>query len=159
MPFLLTDKPTDAIISLQSKSDAYYIESVRAFEKAFGIDRLERIIADTQTKRQMLLADPVKHKDIFETKDLQAQIEALDEFTTRHTTITDKINETYRVGKQMVDYMEKQIILDYHFRGEQDQFEQDFPHLKKKAEKLLGYNTYFDLSPLTGQPLLEEDQP
>lgn len=24
---------------------------------------------------------------------------------------------------------------------------------------MLGYNTYFDLSPLTGQPLLEEDQP
>ena len=30
---------------IQSKSDAYYIESVRAFEKAFGIDRLENIIA------------------------------------------------------------------------------------------------------------------
>ena len=64
--------------------------------------------------------DPVKHKDIFVGKDLQAQIEALDEFTTRHKTITDKINETYRVGKQMVDYLEKQVILDYHFRGEQD---------------------------------------
>jgi len=59
----------------------------------------------------------------------------------------------------MSDYLEKQIILDYHFRGEQDSFEQDYEHLKQKAEKLLGYNTYFDLSPLTGTPLTKEDQP
>ena len=31
--------------------------------------------------------------------------------------------------------------------------------MKHKAEKLLGYETYFDLSPLTGQPLTIEDQP
>jgi len=36
----------------------------------------------------------------------------------RHTTITERINETYKVGKKMVDFLEKQIILDYHFRGE-----------------------------------------
>lgn len=35
---------TEAEILRRSKSDAYYIESVRAFEKAFGMDRLERII-------------------------------------------------------------------------------------------------------------------
>ena len=55
----------------------------------------------------------------------------------------------------MSDYLEKQIILDYHFRGEQDLFETEYEHLKQKAEKLLGYNTYFDLSPLTGTPLTE----
>ena len=59
----------------------------------------------------------------------------------------------------MVDYLEKQIILDYHFRGEQDIFEQDYPSLKIKAEKLLGYDVYFDLSPLTGAPLTEEENP
>ena len=42
------------IFILQSKSDAYYIESVRAFEKAFGMDRLEKIIEETQAKRQLL---------------------------------------------------------------------------------------------------------
>ena len=38
-------------------------------------------------------------------------------------------------------------------------FEQEYPHLKVKAEKLIGYDTYFDLSPLTGAPLSEEEQP
>ena len=59
----------------------------------------------------------------------------------------------------MSDYLEKQIILDYHFRGEQDLFEKEYEHLKIKACKLLGYNTYFDLSPLTGVPLTEENNP
>ena len=64
----------------QSKSDAYYIESVRAFEKAFGMDRLEKIIEETQAKRQLLHQDPKKHKNIFESADLQKQIEALEQF-------------------------------------------------------------------------------
>ena len=61
--------------------------------------------------------DPTKHRFIFKTEDLRQQAEAMDEFTTRHKTITDRINETYRIGNQMMDYLEKQIILDYHFRG------------------------------------------
>lgn len=55
----------------------------------------------------------------------------------------------------MMSYLENQIILDHHFRGEQDIFEQEFPHLKSKAEKLLGYETYFNFAPLTGSPLQE----
>jgi hypothetical protein len=43
---------------------------------------------------------------------------ALDEFQTRHSTITDRIMSTYKVGNQLLDYLEKQIILDFHFRGE-----------------------------------------
>ena len=86
-------------------------------------------------------------------------MEALDEFTTRHRSIRDRITETYKIGNQMTDYLEKQIILDHHFRGEQDLFEQEYPHLQAKAEKLLGSDTYFDCSPLTGSPISEEEQP
>ncbi len=42
----------------------------------------------------------------------------LDEFETRHKTLSDKIEQTYRVGNLMLDYLEKQIIIDYHLRGE-----------------------------------------
>lgn len=86
-------------------------------------------------------------------------MEAFDEFTTRHKTITARINETYKIGNQMMDYLEKQIILDHHFRGEQDLFEQEYPQLMEKAQKLLGNDNYFDCSPLTGSPLSEEEQP
>ena len=41
----------------------------------------------------------------------------LDEFKTMHTTMADKIQETYTIGNQMTDYLEKQIILDFHMRG------------------------------------------
>lgn len=59
----------------------------------------------------------------------------------------------------MMDYLEKQIILDHHFRGEQDLFEQEYPHLKQKALELLGKDIYFDCSPLTGAALSETEQP
>jgi hypothetical protein len=38
----------------------------------------------------------------------------------RHSTITGRIDETYKIGNTMLDYLEKQMILSYHFRGEQD---------------------------------------
>jgi len=59
----------------------------------------------------------------------------------------------------MMDYLEKQIILDHHWRGEQDLFEKEYPHLKIKAEKLLGYDSYFAFSPLIGSPLTESEHP
>jgi hypothetical protein len=31
------------------------------------------------------------------------------------------------MGNKMLEYMERQIILDFHFRGEQDVFERDYP--------------------------------
>ena len=42
----------------------------------------------------------------------------LDEFETRHKTLSNKIEHTYRIGNLMLDFLEKQIILDYHLRGE-----------------------------------------
>ena len=59
----------------------------------------------------------------------------------------------------MMDYLERQIILDHHWRGEQDIFESEYPHLKETAEKLLGPDTYFDCSALTGTPLTQDEQP
>lgn len=155
----VSNNETEAEILRRSKSDAYYLESVRAFEKVFGMDKLEKVIAETQAKHQTLLADPTKNQFIFDNDDLEKQVKALDEFTTRHKTITDRINETYRIGAKMINYLEKQIILDYHLRGEQDLFEQEYEHLKQKAEKMLGYPTYFALSSLTGTPVTEDNQP
>lgn len=53
----------------------------------------------------------------------------------------------------MMEFVENQIILDYHFRGEQDVFEKEFPHLKIKAETLFGYENYYTLSTFIGKPL------
>ena len=88
---------------------------------------------------QLLLQDPIKNRYIFQTEDLSTKAEAFDEFTTRHKAITARISETYKISNQLLDYLQKQIILDHHLRGEQDLFEQEFPHLKPEAEKLLGY--------------------
>ena len=52
------------------------------------------------------MQDPKKHKFIFQSEDLMHQMEALDEFTTRHRTITQRIEETYKIGNQMTEYLE-----------------------------------------------------
>ena len=59
----------------------------------------------------------------------------------------------------MVDYLEKQVILDFHFKGDQDQFEEQYSELKHKAFKLLGYEFYYELSNFVGSPLTEEEHP
>jgi len=42
--FEIDENETQDEILRRSKSDAYYIESARVFDKAFGIDKLEQII-------------------------------------------------------------------------------------------------------------------
>ena len=56
----------------------------------------------------------------------------------RHQTISDRIAETYKISNQVLGYLEKQIILDYHLRGEQGQFVEDHEDLKKKAQSMFG---------------------
>ena len=55
----------------------------------------------------------------------------------------------------MLDYMEKQIILDYHLRGEQAQLEKDHPELAELGKKYLGFELYYELSSLAGGKPLE----
>lgn len=46
----------------------------------------------------------------------------------------------------MLDYLEKQIILDYHLRGEQYELEKEHPELAEIAKKYLGFELYYELS-------------
>ena len=62
----------------------------------------------------------------------------VDEFKTRHTTITDSINDTYRIGNKLLDYVEKQVIIDFHLKGKQAYMEEKYPKLTEKAKKFLG---------------------
>ena len=70
----------------------------------------------------------------------------LDEFKTRHATITADIEQTYRIGNRLLDFIEKQIIIDFHLKGEHEKMKNEFPHLEDKAKKFLGFETFFDLS-------------
>jgi hypothetical protein len=49
--------------------------------------------------------------------------------------------------------MERQIILDFHFRGEQDVFEAEYPYLIDKARAMIGDSLYDELSGLVGVSL------
>ena len=60
------------------------------------------------------------------------------------------------MSNKLYDYLTKRTILDFHFRGEQDVFEEKYPHLKEKAIKMLGPILYYDLSEKNGQMLSEK---
>lgn len=49
--------------------------------------------------------------------DLKRMKHVVDEFKTRHATITNSIENTYFIGNKLLDYIEKQIIIDYHLKG------------------------------------------
>lgn len=70
----------------------------------------------------------------------------MDEFETRHKTLSDKIEHTYTIGNLVKDYLEKQIILDYHLRGQQNILEKEHKELAEKAKKYLGHTLYYDLA-------------
>lgn len=86
-------------------------------------------------------------------------MQVVDEFKTRHTTITESINDTYRIGNKLLDFVEKQVIIDFHLRGEQAKMEEKYPKLVKKAQKFLGMQAYFDLtvSQIKGMPMSSDD--
>ena len=46
----------------------------------------------------------------------------------------------------MLDYLEKQIIIDFHLRGEQAVLEKEHPSIAEKAKKYFGFELYFELS-------------
>lgn len=79
--------------------------------------------------------NPAAGEYIFSKSDLNLYATIMDEFETRHKTLSDKIEHTYRIGNVMLDYLEKQIILDYHLRGEQTALEKEHPELAEKAKK------------------------
>lgn len=84
----VSEEATDPTSQKKDHKEENQHESVRAFEKAFGLNKLEQIIADTKLKRNLLMQDPLKHKYIFQSMDLETQKEAIEDFRTKHTVIT-----------------------------------------------------------------------
>jgi hypothetical protein len=46
----------------------------------------------------------------------------------------------------MLEYLEKQIIIDYHMRGEQAELQRDHAEIAEKAKEYLGFEFYYELS-------------
>lgn len=63
---------------------------------------------------------------------------------------------TSKIGSKLDEYLEKQIILDFHFRGEQDVFEAEYGNLIDKAHNLLGEDLYDKLSACIGVRLIDK---
>lgn len=81
----------------------------------------------------------------------------MDEFETRHKTLSDMIEATYTIGNLMLDYLEKQMILDFHLRGEQQILESEYKELAEKAKKYLGFELYYELSKYNKHPMVQSD--
>lgn len=73
------DETYDEVLR-RSKTDAYYIESLRVFEKAFGMDRLDELIEEMTKRYNETEYDPSENKFIFTDQDYETQVNALSEF-------------------------------------------------------------------------------
>jgi len=93
---------------------------------------------------------PEKDQYQFTPDDMVDQMNNIKKFKNRYQDVEQRIQQTYSVGNKFQSYLEKKCILHYHLKGEQETFEKEYPHLKKKALKLLGPVLYYDLTTFTG---------
>lgn len=151
--FEIDHNETPEEVLRRSKTDLYYLESVKVFEQAFAIKKLDNITDKIQRQRTAVEYAPDKGSYQFTPEDLTDQVSRIHKFKQRHDVINDRVSDTYLIGTKFQAYLSKRCILDFHFRGEQDLFEQEYPDLKDEALKLLGPVLYYDLSAMNGQTL------
>lgn len=80
---------------------------MRVFEETFGIDKLQNMVEKIGDKFQGGNYNPAEGEFLLTDEDLERTMQVLDEFKTRHATITQSIEETYRIGNRLLDYLEK----------------------------------------------------
>lgn len=105
-----------------NESEVYFTEKFRIFEKVFGIDDIkthyEEMAEKLKVAKKEKLFDPSENKFIFSKEELDKHHMALEEFKTRHNALSESIEDTYRVGNKIMDLLEKQMIINAHFRGQ-----------------------------------------
>ena len=60
---------------------------------------------------------------MFNKIDLTLYEMIMDEFATRHKTLSNKMEHTYNIGNVIRNYLEKQVILEYLLRGDSKEME------------------------------------
>jgi len=161
--FEISDDEYDFEILRRSPTDTYYLEKIQVFEETFGINKLQGMVQNICTKVAARVAESEDGSAIsgqfLRDEEMRMMLAVHEDFLTRHTTIKNSINDTYRIGNQLLDYVEKQMIIDYHLRGDQKKLEKDFPEIAKKAKKFIGYESYFDMSvtQISGVPMSPND--
>ena len=126
-----------------AETEIYFTEKFRIFEKTFGIEELHDMVKRIDQARKEHTIDPMTGRFIFSKKELEIHQTALEEFKMRHNALSEKIFNTYKIGNRILDLIEKQIIVDYHLRGQQQALFEENPKLEKVAKKLLGYEDFY----------------
>ena len=80
---------------------------MRVFEETFGIDKLQNLVTKIGDKFYEGNYNQEEGKYLLTDEDLKKTMQVLDEFKTRHATITQSIGETYRIGNRLLDFLEK----------------------------------------------------
>lgn len=155
--FEISDDEDEFEVLRRAESEIYFVEKMHVFEKTFGIDQLQAMIRKLEKQHQAKEYNPSEGKFIFDKADLNMYATVLDEFETRYTTMSDKIEHIYNKGNKMQDYLQKQIILDYHLRGDQSELEKEHPELAEMAKKYLGQQLYYELASSAGGEPLKTD--
>lgn len=89
---------TQEEILRRSKSDTYYLESVKVFEHAFAINKLDGVIEKIQQNRTEIKYAPEEGSYQFTPIDMVQQVENMKNFKMRHKSVNDQISQTYIVS-------------------------------------------------------------
>lgn len=108
--FEISDNEDDQEVLRRSPVDTYYLEKMRVFEETFGIDKLQNSVFKLGEKikeAQVAREQGEEISYVLDNNDLERMMFVVDEFRTRHSTITESINNTYRIGNKLLDFVEK----------------------------------------------------
>ena len=78
------------------------MEKLQVFEETFGINKLQNMVHAICTKVKERHEDNENGEHIkglfLKDEDMRMMIDVHEDFLTRHTTIKNSINDTYRIG-------------------------------------------------------------
>ena len=94
--FEISEDEDEYEVLRRAQSEVYFVEKMHVFERTFGIDQLRAMIKKLEGQRKTAVYNPAEGKFIFSKSDLHLYATILDEFETRHKTLSDNIEGIYR---------------------------------------------------------------
>lgn len=81
----------------------------------------------------------------FSAADLDNYAQLLGKLRERFTQLNNEIEDTFRVGNEIDEYIENRIIIQYFLEWKLDEFEKKYPSLVDRAKVQFGSEFYYSI--------------
>ena len=119
-------------------NEIYYYEKHKVFEETLALDELKSLLAIISLKYE-------KDGTDFSAGDLDNYAQLLGKLRTRFNEFNNEIEDTFRIGSEIDEYIENTIIIHYLMEWKLKDFEKEHPSLVEKAKEIFGNEFYYSI--------------